>query len=380
MMIQSNFSTFTIKQIKMKLKFLHLFIAILISSVTHSQYHRQQSTLYFPDIDSLKTFKCDFHIHTAFSDGQVWPDYRVTEAIMDGLDVIAITDHIEYTPHKEHLNFDFNTSFKIAKKEGEKYGVLVIQGAEITRSMPPGHLNAIFINDADKLNVEKVEDAVKAAYEQGAFIFWNHPCWKAQQPDTVVWFDIHTKLFEKDYIHGIEVVNFSDFCPEAWQWAIEKNLTILSNSDIHSTTSMSKFVKHRPISLVFAQELSEESIKEALVNKMTALYYNETVYGDKNLLDQLVRNSIIIKKRYDSNQNSVFFDITNISSAPIILVRDKNLDSQSVPKTLEINPKSNIHFHVDLSKIQGNKIKFNVSNFIYDLNKELDFELIINDK
>jgi 3',5'-nucleoside bisphosphate phosphatase len=54
-----------------------------------------------PDIDGYKVMKCDFHIHTVFSDGDVWPDYRVSEAWKDGLDAIAITDHIEYRPHSQ---------------------------------------------------------------------------------------------------------------------------------------------------------------------------------------------------------------------------------------------------------------------------------------
>ena len=41
-----------------------------------------------PDVAGYKVLKCDFHIHTVFSDGDVWPTYRVTEAWKDGLDVI----------------------------------------------------------------------------------------------------------------------------------------------------------------------------------------------------------------------------------------------------------------------------------------------------
>ncbi|MDD2386904.1 MAG: PHP domain-containing protein [Bacteroidales bacterium] len=356
-------------------KHLLIAIALILSFSASAQYHRQSSDLYFPDIKGYQTLKCDFHIHTIFSDGQVWPDYRVTEAIMDGIDVIAITDHIEYIPHENELKGDFNTAYEIAKKEGDKYGVMVIRGAEITRSMPPGHLNAIFIKDANKLDVEDVEDAIAEAYNQGAFIFWNHPCWKAQQPDTVKWFEIHTRLYDKGYIHGIEVVNFGQFCPEAWNWAIEKDLTIMSNSDIHSTTCMSKFEKHRPVTLVFAKEFSHNSVRNALDNKRTLLYYNETLYGNKDFLSQLLQNSLIIKKRYDKDQNIVIFDITNISSAPVILYRHKDLPPRSVPGKLEIPAKSNIHFHVDLDRVDSKTIWFGVGNYIYDIDKNLEFEL-----
>ena len=49
-----------------------------------------------PDIPGFRTLHCDFHIHTVFSDGKVWPDMRVLEAAREGLDCIAITDHFKY--------------------------------------------------------------------------------------------------------------------------------------------------------------------------------------------------------------------------------------------------------------------------------------------
>ena len=51
-----------------------------------------------PDVDGFHVLKCDFHTHTIFSDGRVWPTMRVDEAWKDGLDAIAITDHIEVRP------------------------------------------------------------------------------------------------------------------------------------------------------------------------------------------------------------------------------------------------------------------------------------------
>lgn len=356
-------------------KILLAIILIIVSISSFSQFHRQESDLYFPDIKGYKTLKCDFHTHTVFSDGQVWPDYRVFEAINDGLDVIAITDHIEHRPNLADLPADHNRAFEIAKETGEEYGIIVIHGAEITRDMPPGHFNALFITDANKLETEKVEDAIAEAINQGAFVYWNHPCWKAQQPDTVVWFDIHTKLFNKGYIHGIEIVNFSQFCPEAFKWANEKNLTYMSGSDVHSTTPMSKFEKHRPITLVFVKDKDEESIHKALNDKLTLVFYNETMYGESKLLLELLQRSLVIKKTFDKENNILVFDITNISSVPVILESDPSLPRRTVPKTLTIGAKSNIHFHVDLSKGTFKSINFKVLNFMYDVNKKLDYQL-----
>ena len=49
----------------------------------------------FPDIPGYVTLKCDLHMHTVLSDGSVWANIRVREALMDGLDAISITDHLE---------------------------------------------------------------------------------------------------------------------------------------------------------------------------------------------------------------------------------------------------------------------------------------------
>lgn len=357
------------------IKLFLFFISIAFSFSATAQYHRQESALYFPDIKGLKTLKCDFHIHTAFSDGTVWPDYRVLEAIMDGLDVIAITDHIEYRPHKDDIKGDHNRSYEIALETAKEYGITVIKGAEITRDMPPGHFNALFITDANALDVENFEDAIAEANRQGGFVYWNHPCWKAQQPDSVVWFDIHTKLYEQGYIHGIEVVNFSQFCPEAFQWAKDKDLTMMGGSDIHSTTAMSKFEKHRPITLVFAKDKDAESVRKALDKKMTLLFFNESLYGDKELLEAMLEESLIIEKRYDKEQDIMIFDITNRSSCPVILAADKSLPRKTVPKTLTIGAKSNIHFHVDMSKGKYKSINFTVENYMSDLSEPFIYQL-----
>jgi len=39
----------------------------------------------FPDVPGYRTLKCDLHMHTVFSDGDVWPSTRVLEAWREGL-------------------------------------------------------------------------------------------------------------------------------------------------------------------------------------------------------------------------------------------------------------------------------------------------------
>ena len=126
-----------------------LTLLLLVNTAVFTQENHSHAlgrTIRFPDIPGYKTLKCDLHQHTVFSDGSVWPDIRVMEALMDGLDAISLTEHLEYQPHKEDLPHpDRNRSFNLALKEAKDHNLVIINGSEITRKMPPGHNNAIFL-------------------------------------------------------------------------------------------------------------------------------------------------------------------------------------------------------------------------------------------
>ena len=72
-----------------------------VVKVPEAQQPYSGEYIYIPDVEGYKTLKCDFHTHTIFSDGDIKPENRVWEAAIRGLDVIAITDHIEYRPNKD---------------------------------------------------------------------------------------------------------------------------------------------------------------------------------------------------------------------------------------------------------------------------------------
>ena len=70
----------------------------------------------FPNTKEYLVIVSDLHTHSVFSDGHVWPNIRVEEALRDGLDVLAITEHLEYQPHIEFLpNKDRNDAYEEAK-------------------------------------------------------------------------------------------------------------------------------------------------------------------------------------------------------------------------------------------------------------------------
>lgn len=173
-----------------------------------------------PQIDEFHLLKCDFHIHTVFSDGIVWPSLRVSEAWEEGLDVIALSDHVEGQPAREGImKGDLDLAFKNAEEEALRRGIILIKGAEISRSMPPGHLNALFLNDVDALQKLDVTDALREARRQGAYIFWNHPGWNVKE---VKWHDLHEQLWKENLIHGIEVFNEFEWYPKALEWLPSK--------------------------------------------------------------------------------------------------------------------------------------------------------------
>ena len=56
----------------------------------------QRQEILLPQVNGYNIYKADLHTHSIYSDAETTPAYRVREAYYDGLDVIAITEHIEY--------------------------------------------------------------------------------------------------------------------------------------------------------------------------------------------------------------------------------------------------------------------------------------------
>jgi len=180
-----------------------------------------------PNISDYVTLKCDFHMHTVFSDGHVWPTIRVHEAWRDGLDVIAITDHINYRDPKlkesNHLKMgNHNAPYNEAKLTAQKLGITLIKGVEINRDSPTGHFNVLFAKDINKLTDNDFFKALRVAKKQGAFIQWNHPNYK-RNGKPLKWFEIHEILYKEGLLNGVEAYNGS-FFSETLEWANEKKL------------------------------------------------------------------------------------------------------------------------------------------------------------
>jgi hypothetical protein len=296
--VVNNYECYYLNESEYKVRKIQIFVILVCLALQAQAQLRVRENIHIPDILGYKTLKCDFHTHTVFSDGNVWPTIRVEEAWRNGLNAIAITDHIEYTPHKKDIPVAHNRSFEIAKPLADQLAITLIRGSEITRNMPPGHFNAIFLSNAEALETVEWREAMKNAHEQGAFIFWNHPGWRGQQSDGISrWYKEHTEILEKGWLQGIEVINENEYYPEAHQWCLDKKLTMLSNSDIHDPIGHAYDIASgelRPLTLVFASENSAAAIREALFDRRTAVLWDNILIGEEKYLRPLFENSIKI--------------------------------------------------------------------------------------
>ena len=336
---------------------------------------------YFCDVPGHELLIGDFHMHTVFSDGVVWPTVRVDEAQREGIDVISITDHIEYQPHKEDLPTNFNRSFDLAVERAKECNVLLIKGAEITRDTPPGHYNAVYLNDIDLVaqdcakdekNVEekkeKIIKIVAKANEQDAFVFWNHHEWKGAKRGA--WMQYHDIMVQNKHLHGMEVANGKKYYPSAFQWCIENNLTMIGNSDIHQPSIEFEYTpeKHRTLTLVFATDRTAQAVKDALKEHKTVVWYNNQLFGNQQLLKLIFNSNVIVSGFHYVNEKGIaFFEVENKSLMDISLTNAGDVG----PKTISVPAYGKV-----IVKMKKNadivNLKYTVDNYFITPEKNLE--------
>ena len=380
----------------LKITFITLAFIFSYGNILSKDKTNKNRKLFFPNIDNYQTLISDLHQHTVFSDGLVWPSIRVDEAIYDGVDIISMTEHLEYQPHLEDIpNLDRNRVYNLTKKYAENYNsnlenenkLVVINGQEITRSMPPGHVNAIFIEDANTLLHNDSLSGILDANKQKAFLFWNHPAWSAQRSDGIAKLDeFHKFLISNNYLHGIEVVNEVYYSEEAFQIALDNNLTIMGNSDVHGlidwTFEIPKY-GHRPVTLIFSKSKKLSDIKNALIEGRTVVYYNDLLIGKEENLKPLIQKSIEvsitgkINQGYSEDGASTILSIKikNKCSADLIL---KNLSNFTFEKNADIFTVKGQESITLRTKVGDKKmtelLKFKVLNGLIEPKKYLEVE------
>ena len=307
---------------------------------------RFRKEIILPQVNGYNVYKADLHTHTIHSDGDVIPSFRVYEAWYDGLDIIAITDHIEYRSFEEKLvkyldkyvsdeykgavnhriddhplkegevMVDLNYVCREAAKYAERCGLLFIKGAEITRPGDTvGHFNALFTTDNNLIYDQDPVQAVRNAKAQGALVMHNHPGWKRTSIDYT---PTELALYKEGLVDGIEVMNTDDFYPGIIDRALEKELFMSANTDIHQTTHLEHYGFDRPMTLILAKERTLEAVREALEARRTIAYGYNTLCGEEQLLKDFftagVKTSVMHKT---SSFTSVA--LTNMTSIPYVI-------------------------------------------------------------
>jgi len=246
---------------------------------------------------------------------------------------------LEYQPHLADIpHKDRNRSYEEAANAARYKDLLVIPGAEITRKLPASHMNAIFIEDANKLysvpepeepyGVNEFRDtarewppenAVEAANEQGAFVFWNHSWWGSDFPNGIpVVSDFHQENMDKGLMHGIEIANGKHYSEDAFQIALDNNLTLIGVSDVHDLIDWDYEPHkggHRPVTLVFAEERSADSMKEALFDRRTVVWFRNYLIGREPHLGPLLEACLSVEQAVYQSRDILTVALTNRSDA-----------------------------------------------------------------
>ena len=298
-----------------------------------------------PQVNGYNVYKADLHIHTFYSDGHVSPEHRVREAWHDGLDVLAITEHIEYRglerdmiefmkgyikKNAEPINWsivekhadergiqtDLDMSVRLAQKEAEKFGLTIIPGAEISRTPETiGHFNALFTTDNDAIYHPDPIESMKNAKVQGALLIHNHPGWKRPSLDMI---DFEKKIYPMGILDGIEVMNQLDFYPRAIERAKEYGLYMTSNTDMHTSTYEYYRLNGalRNMTMIFAKDKSLESLKEAMKARRTLAYSFGTIAGEEQLLVDFFKASVSYEPISVDAKGVRTYELRNNTSLP----------------------------------------------------------------
>ena len=301
----------------------------------------QRTEIILPQVRGYNSYKGDFHLHTTYSDGRLNPSARVIEAWMDGLDIVAITDHYEGQKGIKNMltalstqdstvidiykrtKVDFNLVHQEAAEQLEKsgYPMLLVKGGEISRNPQNiGHFNALFLTDINGVIDADPAEAMRKAKAQGGIVIHNHPAWRRDTSDKN---EFHQKVYGEGLIDGVEVVNGLTFYPHIVRRCIDENLTMFANTDEHSLTEYRYGTADffRTMTIVFAEELTEASVKEAILQHRTIAYSGGNLIGEESWLKDFLNAAVDFRlaKEYENKRT---FCLTNNSSIKFLLRRN----------------------------------------------------------
>lgn len=314
-------------------------------TITFVQNAQRRTEIILPQVNGLNVYKADLHTHSIYSDAELTPEERVKEAWFDGLDIFAMTDHVEYRRHEPNmLKFlkgytggevkkavnsnvirkaateqgilaDLNLPTKLAQKAAKAYGdaLLIIPACEITREPKTiGHFNALFTTDNNAIYDTDPLQSLRNAKKQGALITQNHPGWSRKTCDIT---EFEQKAFDEKLIDGVEIMNGYWFYPKAMQRCVDWNLYMLGCTDIHNRTNHYRQNGYfRTMTLIFAKENTSKAIRKALEKGHTLAYSSGNIAGDAKLLQDFFKASVSYKFLSRGKKGAATYALTNTTS------------------------------------------------------------------
>jgi hypothetical protein len=186
-----------------------------------------------------------------------------------------------------------------------------------------GHFNALFVEDLNSIYNFDIKEAFKNVKKQGGIVIHNHPGnIEANNPE---W---HEAVRKEGLIDGYEVANGFAYYPRIHKRCVDEKFIMLGNTDVHGMNSHKYGTTgwFRTMTFVLAKELTQEAIKEALLERRTIVYSGGDLIGEEEWLKEFFNASIhcqLIKK--DKKNDTRTFSLTNLSSITYELRRGKTV-------------------------------------------------------
>jgi hypothetical protein len=144
----------------------------------------------------------------------------------------------------------------------------------------------------------------------------------------------------------------------------------MGTSDIHGLIDwdfVGGVAGHRPLTLVFARDRSEASVKEALFNRRTVAVFKELLIGREEFLNPLIQQSLSIKKAVYSGKSTVLsVTIENKTNTVFTVINRSGYTLHAHHDVLTLQPgDQNIIELKTREKLGSVNLSFEILNAVY---------------
>jgi hypothetical protein len=233
------------------------------------------STLRAESQPVYEVLRCDFHVHTTYSDGHLTPTQVVDLYKSYGYDAIAITDH------------NWNRGWAEAEAEGLAQNLTVIRGEEMSYYWADGsykHIVGLFLSSNIGYNYrwnrnDVVQPIFDAIHARGGIGIAAHPECNYPKLSHLDWW----RLTNATYIDGWEYSTQQrvSTVPTYNEWLLGSGDLMLYDHDYHYNNSTLSTI----YTLVLAHNNTAAGVREALESRRTLVYNGGAILGEQWVID-----------------------------------------------------------------------------------------------